>query len=117
MRHLYADADWNVSTTTRSGAFPVEIYDYSGSEDLLADGQKKFKELIDQHTKIEVSVDGIDLNLGDIIAARELLTGVYVTAEITKIIYKCQDHGTWQSESYEYSTTLKTRTVETGGKA
>lgn len=115
--HLYADENWNISTTPISGAFPVEIYDYGSSESLLADGQKKFRELIENHTSLEVSVDGIDLNLGDIIAARERLTGIYITAEITRIIWKCKDDGSFQTESFEYSTAIKTKTVESGGKA
>lgn len=117
VQHLYADEDWNISTTAISGAYPVETYDYSGSNDLLTDGQKHFRELIDQHMQIEVMVSGIELNLGDIIAAREILTGEYVTAEITKIVWKCHDMGTYQTDSYEYTTAVKTRTVESGGKA
>ena len=115
--HLYADDDWNVSTTAISGAYPVDTYDYSGSESLQTDGIKHFRELIAQHEQIEVMVSGIELNLGDIIAARELLTGEYVTAEITKIVWKCHDFGTYQTDSFEYTTAVKTRTVESGGKA
>ena len=115
--HLYADDDWNVSTTAISGAYPVDTYDYSGSESLQTDGIKHFRELIAQHEQIEVMVSGIELNLGDIIAAREILTGEYVTAEITKIVWKCHDFGTYQTDSFEYTTAVKTRTVESGGKA
>lgn len=106
--HLYADNDWNVSQTAISGAYPVDTYDYSGSDALLTDGTKHYKELIENHTSVEVAVDGIDLNLGDIIAAREILTGEYATAEITKIIWKCTDNGTYKIESFDYSTKLKT---------
>lgn len=117
IQHLYADENWNIGTTAISGAYPVDTYDYSGSNDLLTDGKKHFRELIDQHTKIEVKVDGIDLNLSDIIAARELLTGEYVTAEITKIVWKCTDMGTYQTESFDYSTAIKTHRIESEGKA
>ena len=106
--HLYADSSWNVSQTAISGAYPVETYDYSGSASLLTDGMKHFKELIEQHTQIEVSVEGLELNLSDIIAARERITGEYVTAEINRIIWKCSDRGIYKKESFQYSTKIKT---------
>lgn len=105
--NLYADENWNISTTEVSGAYPVNTYDYSGSKDLSADGRKHFQELIDQHMKIGVDVSGIDLNLGDVIAARDRLSGEYVTAEITNIIWKCNNFGTYQTESFEYKTAIK----------
>lgn len=115
--HLYADEDWTVSTTEISGAYPVETYEYSGSESLLSDGVKHYAELIEQHTQIDVSVDGLNLDLSDIIAARELITGDYVTAEITKIVYKCKDNGLSKTESWDYSTTVKGHTKESEGLA
>lgn len=115
--HLYADENWNITQTVIPGAYPVETYEYSGSEDLLTDGRKHFQELIDQHTKISVQVNGIDLNLSDIIAARERLTGEYVTAEINRIIWKCNDQRAYQTETFEYSTDVRTHSVESEGKA
>lgn len=108
--HLYADDDWNVGTTAISGAYPVNTYEYSGSDSLLSDGKKHFKELIDQHTQIEVFVSGIKLNLGDVIAAREILTGQYVTAEITKIVWKNNDAGLFSTETFEYTTAVRAMT-------
>ena len=80
-------------------------------------GRKHFQELIDQHTQISVQVNGIDLNLSDIIAARERLTGEYVTAEINRIIWKCNDQRAYQTETFEYSTNVRTHSVESEGKA
>ena len=108
--HLYADDNWNVSTTAISGAYPVDTYDYSGSETLQTDGIKHFRELIANHEQIEVKIDGLDVGLSDIIAAREIVTGEYVTAEITKIVWKCVDNGHYQTESYEYQT--KARSIK-----
>ena len=105
--HLYADDDWNVSTTAISGAYPVDTYDYSGSESLQTDGIKHFKELIAQHEQIEVQIDGLDVGLSDVIAAKDNLTGEYVTAEITKIIWKCTDNGQYQTENFEYQTKVR----------
>ena len=105
--HLYADDDWNVTTTPIQGAYPVEVYDYSSSEDLLADGRKKFLELIHNHEQIEVNINDLDVRLGDIIAAKDNVTGETVTAEITSIIYKCTDYGNHQTDSYEYKTKVR----------
>ena len=102
--HLYADDDWNVSTTPIAGAYPVDIYDYSSSTDLQGDGTKHFKELIHNHEQIEVTITDLDIKLSDIIAAKDILTGEEVSAEITSITWRCENFGGYQSESYEYQT-------------
>ena len=113
--HLYADDNWNISQSGYGNTYPVQTYDYSGSKNLLKDGKKQFKKLISQHRRIQVFVEGIDLNLSDVIAARELVTGEYATAEITRVIWRCDDYGTYQTESFEYSTKIKTYSIEDGG--
>ena len=105
--HLYADSDWTVSQTPIAGAYPVQVYDYSGSESLLDDGMKHYAELIGNHEQIDVSITDLDVYLGDIISARDHLTGENVQAEITKIIYHCEDNGTYQRERYEYQTKVR----------
>ena len=102
--NLYADDDWNVSTTPIAGAYPVESYDFSASTNLLADGRKHFLELIHNHEQIEVSITDLDIQLSDIIGAKDVLTGEEVSAEITSIIWRCTDYGTYQEESFEYRT-------------
>lgn len=102
--NLYADDDWNVSTTAIPGAYPVEVYDNNGSTALQADGTKHFKELIHNHQQIEVTINDIDVQLGDVISAKDVLTGQLVSAEITSITWHCSNNGEYQSESYEYRT-------------
>lgn len=102
--NLYADDDWNISTSPIPGAYPVDAYDFASSQDLLADGRKHFLELIHNHEQIEVSINNLDIQLSDIIGAKDTLTGEYVSAEITSIIWRCTDHGTYQEESFEYRT-------------
>ena len=101
---LYADSDWNVSTTPIAGAYPVEVYDFSSSEDLAADGRKHFLELIHNHEQIEVTISDLDIRLSDIIGAKDVLTGEAVSAEITSIIWRCTNYGDYQVENYEYKT-------------
>lgn len=105
--HLYADDNWNVSRTAIAGAHPVETYDFSSSENLLADGQKHYKELISNHTQIDVQITDLEVKLGDIISARNHLIEEDIQAEITKIIWHCEDFGDYQKESYEYKTKVR----------
>ena len=102
--HLYADDDWNISQTPIAGAHPVAVYDFSASEALLADGTKHYKELIHNHEQIEVTINDLDIRLSDVIAAKDILTGEEVSAEITSITWRAENHGDYQSESYEYQT-------------
>lgn len=102
--HLYADDDWSITQTPIPNAYPTEVYDYSSSTSLLADGTKHFEELIANHQQIEVSITGLGIQLSDIIAAKDNLTGESVEAEITSIIYRCSDRETYQTESFEYKT-------------
>lgn len=101
---LYADDDWNISQVPIAGAYPVAVYDFSSSEQLLADGRKHFLELIHNHEQIEVTINDLDIQLSDIIGARDVLTGETVSAEITSIIWRCTNNGDYQVEDYEYKT-------------
>lgn len=104
--NLYADKNWNISQTPGE-EYPCQIYDYGSSEDLLRDSIKHYKEIIGQHTQIEVSIDGVVVNLGDIVSARDQITGEYVSAEISTIIWKRTDFGDYATESYEYKTKVR----------
>lgn len=105
--HLYADENWNVSTTPIAGAYPVDTYDYSSSDALEADGRKQYAKLIADHEQIDVSIDNLDIQLSDIIAAKDFLTGETVTAEITSIVWKCINNGRYQTEDFEYRTKVR----------
>lgn len=104
--HLYADEDWNITQTEIPDAYPVDVYENTSTENLLDDGTKHFQELIANHEQIEVNADGLGIQLSDIIAAKDNLTGETATAEISSIIYRCSDRGTYQTESYEYKTKI-----------
>lgn len=105
--HLYADANWNVSSTPIPNAYPVDVFDYSSSTALEADGRKRFAELIADHEQIDVSIENLDIQLSDIIAAKDFLTGQTVTAEITSIVWKCINNGRYQTEDFEYRTKVR----------
>lgn len=102
--HLYADANWNITETPIAGAYPVETYEYTSSGQLEADGRKHFLELIHNHEQIEVNINDLDINLSDIIGGKDVLTGETVSAEITTILWRVNNFGDYQTESYEYKT-------------
>lgn len=105
--HLYADEDWVISRTPIPGAYPVDIYDFSSSENLLKDGMKHYQDLVSNHNQIAVTITDLDVRLGDIISARHHLIEEDIQAEITKIIWHCEDFGEHQKESYEYKTKVR----------
>lgn len=107
--HLYADDNWTISQTPIVGAYPVDVYDISNSDDLLADGIKRYTELIGNHKQIDVTIDDLEVRLGDIIGARDHLTGEYVSAEISRIIWRAENFGTHQTEDFEYETKVRLR--------
>lgn len=104
---LYADEEWNITRTAIAGAYPVEAYDYSSSENLLSDGTKHFQEVIGNHVQIEVVIEDLDVRLSDIIAGKDNLTGEAVTAEISKIVWRCENYGDHQTENFEYQTKVR----------
>lgn len=90
--HLYADADGNISQKqTQFGLDEyAAVYDYSNAEsddELKTHGTERLSEL---RKAVEMSVDfeaDTDLyHVGDIVGAREHITGIFVAAEITKKI-------------------------------
>lgn len=105
--HLYANDDWVILQTPIAGAYPVATYDYSGSEQLLQDGIKHYTELIGNHRQIDVSIHDLDIKLSDIIGAKDYLTGEYVSAEITRIVWRAENFGTYQNEDFEYETKVR----------
>lgn len=90
--HLYADQYGNIGDTQYfTGLDEVtEVYDNSNSEDLRSDGVKRFKELLD-NDKAEISLpeDGEPTyDIGDIVGATELRSGVSASAAVTQKIVR-----------------------------
>ena len=92
--HLYADESGNISRTQT--LFGVDeraaVYDYSfaeSEEELIAGGEERLKELWAQDS-ISVDLDEITDNydVGDIVGAVDNVTGLVISATITKKIVK-----------------------------
>lgn len=107
--HLYADNDWDITQTAIPGAYPVQTYDFSSSTNLLQDGMKYYTELIGNHKQIDVTIHDLDIKLSDIIAAKDFYTGEYVSAEISRIVWRAQNFGYYQNEDFEYETKVRFR--------
>lgn len=72
----------------------AEVYDYSSVEsleDLDSYGRERFSELLDKQT-LKMSIDEINVELGDIVGGRDRVTDIYMTAPITRKILQATDY-------------------------
>lgn len=114
--HLYADTEGAVSETQSiTGLDEVQaVYDYSNADraELLEKGREKLDALQAQGG-VDVRIhDGLDLDIGDVVASHDRLSGIDVTAKITKKIVKLA-HGVL-TVSYECGTAGASKTSLTG---
>lgn len=114
--HFYADAAGNVSHT--QSLFGVDeicaLYDYSNADEekLEEEGRKKLKEY-QTHGSVEVEAhDDIDVDVGDVISARDNAHGRTVTATVAKKIVKVS-RGV-ATYSYEVGSETTTKTSSSG---
>ena len=95
VEHLYVDADGKISQTQTffNENEIAEIYDYAGAsrEDLIKSGADQLRgELNLNEFRISLESER-DVAIGDIVGARDYITGYTVTAPITTKIVKCED--------------------------
>lgn len=114
--HLYADTEGAVSETqSLTGLDEVQaVYDYSNADrdELLEKGREKL-EALQAQGGVDVRIhDGLDLDIGDVVASHDRLSGIDVTAQVTKKIVKLA-HGVL-TVSYECGTAGTSRTSLTG---
>lgn len=114
--HFYADSAGNVSHT--QSLFGVDeitaLYDYSAADEvqLEEEGRKKLKEYQTQGS-VEVEVhDDIDVDVGDVISARDNAHGLTVTATVAKKIVKVS-RGV-ATYGYEVGSETTTKTSSSG---
>lgn len=90
--HLYVDKNGNIGDAQYyTGMDEVaEIYENTNSEDLRTDGVKRFKELRN-NDKADITLpenDDLTYDIGDIVEASDVQTGVVATATVTQKIVK-----------------------------
>ena len=92
--HLYVQKDGTIGKTQYyKGLEEIEaVYDYSGAdkEKLEEDGRKKLKEL-QNYKKCTMTVDDIDLELGDIVSGYDAITDTQVIKPVIQKILKMQN--------------------------
>lgn len=114
--HFYADVGGNVSHT--QSLFGVDeitaLYDYSAADEaqLEEEGKKKLKEYQTQGSVEVEAHDDIDVDVGDVISARDNAHGLTVTATVAKKIVKVS-RGV-ATYSYEVGSETTTKTSSSG---
>ena len=95
--HLFLQKNGTIGTLQfYSGTDEItDVYDYPNAEnedDLILKGKEKFLSLITQK-KMDVNVEGIDVELGEIIGGREYITGTVIKKPITDKIITIDENG------------------------
>lgn len=114
--HFYADAAGNVSHT--QSLFGVDeisaLYDYSNADEekLEEEGRKRLQEYQTQGSVEVEAHDDIDVDVGDVISARDNAHGRTVTATVAKKIVKVS-RGV-ATYSYEVGSETTTKTSSSG---
>lgn len=114
--HFYADAAGNVShTQTLFGVDEIAaLYDYSNADEekLEEEGRKKLQEYQTQGSVEVEAHDDIDVDVGDVISARDNAHGRTVSATVAKKIVKVS-RGV-ATYSYEVGSETTTKTSSSG---
>lgn len=92
VRHLYIQEDGSVGSQQFYVGLEerTAVYDYPNAEDeaeLLESGKEELLELA-SYQKLEMSVQDLDLDIGDIVAGRDRATGIYLAKPITNKVLK-----------------------------
>lgn len=90
--HLYVDQNGNIGDTQYYIGIDevTDKYENSNTEDLRSDGVKRFKELLD-NDKAEITLpenNVLAYDIGDIVEASDVQTGVSATASVTQKIVR-----------------------------
>lgn len=95
VRHLYIQEDGSIGSSRFYNGIDerTEVFEYPNAEDeseLLKAGGERLKELAN-YKKLEMSVRDLELNIGDVVAGRDRVTGIYMKQPIVKKILKMKD--------------------------
>lgn len=97
--HLYADRDGSISyiPTLTGGSEVAAVYDNSNAEsvdELEQGGRKRLQEEYEAAGAVQIHFEaGQEYDIGDIVGARETVTGVYVSRPIVKKIVTVNQKG------------------------
>lgn len=90
--HLYIQSDGSIGDTQYYFGLDenAQFYDYANAEStekLREDGEKRLKEL-QNYKKMSISVDDVDVEIGDIVGGREYITNMVVKKPVANKILK-----------------------------
>lgn len=93
--HLYVQLDGSISSKQyyKGTAERMAVYDYSSASDdseLLSGGVERLKELMN-YKSAEMSISDVDLQIGDIVSARDRDVGTVLSRPVVNKILKCSD--------------------------
>lgn len=94
VRHLYIQEDGGIGSIKYYKGLDerTAVFDYPNAEDeseLLESGKEELRELA-SYKKLEMSVQDLDLDIGDIVAGRDRVTGTYLAKPIINKVLKIQ---------------------------
>lgn len=92
VRHLYVQEDGSIGNTQHYTGLEerTATFEYPNAEteeELLKSGIEELEGLRN-YKKMEMSVDDLDLDIGDIVAGRDRVTGMYLAQKITNKVLK-----------------------------
>lgn len=95
IRHLYVQEDGTIGDTQYYFGLDerVAVHDYPNAEDeseLLESGKEKLESLMN-FKKLDMTVDDLDLDIGDIVAGRDRETGMYLAKPIINKVLKIKN--------------------------
>lgn len=93
--HLYVQEDGSIGKSRFYEGLQerTAIYELNPEDDpvkLEEDGRKKLKEL-QNYKKIEMAIDDIDVEIGDIVGGRERITGIYLKKPVIRKILNLEN--------------------------
>lgn len=94
VRHLYIQEDGSIGSEKYYSGLDerTAVFDYPNAEDeneLLESGKEELQELA-SYKKLEMAVQDLDLDIGDIVAGRDRVTGTYLAKPIINKVLKIQ---------------------------
>ena len=112
--HLYVDANGNISRRqTFTGADEIaKVYDYAGAAraDLIKGGTDQLSQYANETSfKIDLDSDK-DVDIGDIVGGRDYISGIKMTAPITRKLVTWRDG--FQDTEYELSDEVNIEDLE-----
>lgn len=106
--HLYADARGRISQkqTFKGSDEIAQIYDYAGADraQLIESGTQQLETLLAVN-QFSIDVEGLSLEIGDIVGGKDYVSGMTMKASIVGKIHKSEDG--WETTEYTISDNVE----------